>query len=345
MAADLQTIITKVRRLTRTPSNSQMPDSEIISYINNAFLYDFPNNVHLESLYKTFTFYTEPYIDTYSTNTADATNPMYDFKNLQLSSSSPVYISGQKGWFSQSREQFYGRWPAVDQIFQIGVGNGVATQFTGQYYSAPILQNQVVFSSVTSLNAGVVLADTPVVDGVTGVATQNGNLYVPNTAPTNPPIFTIPNNTINYVTGVYTITFPIAPKNGAAINIQCYPYVANQPTSVLYFEDSFVVRPVPDQPYPITIEGYTLPSELINLGDAPQIDQWWQYLAFLASKKILEDRTDYDSLAQIMPGLKEQELLVERRTLVQQGITRSMTIYTDQTGLNAGPVGWWNNTF
>ncbi len=344
MAADLQTIITKVRRLTRTPSTSQMPDSEITNYINTAFLYDFPNNVHLESLYNTFTFYTEPYIDTYSTNTADPTNPMYNFKNLQLSSTSPVYIAGQKGWLSQSREQFYGRWPAVDQILQIGVGDGVTTQFTGQFTGGPILQNQVVFSSVTSLNAGVVLADTPVVDGATGVATQNGNLYIPNTAPANPPIFTIPINTINYVTGVFTVTFPIAPANGAAVNIQCYPYVPNKPTSILYFDDSFIVRPVPDQPYAITIEGYVLPSALINAGDAPKIDQWWQYLAFLAAKKILEDRTDYDSIDSLMPGLKEQELLVERRTLVQQGIQRSMTIYTDQTGLNAGPIGWWNNT-
>lgn len=345
MAADLQQIIEKVRRLTRTPSQNQTPDSEIINYINTAFLYDFPNNVHLESLYTTFSFYTEPYIDTYSTNMTYATNPMYDFKNLRLSSASPVYIAGQKGWLSQSREQFYGRWPAVDQIFQVNIGDGVTTQFTGQYYSAPILQNQVVFSSVSNLNAGLVLSDTPVVDAGTGVATQNGNFYVPNNAPVDPPIFTTPTNTINYVTGVYTITFPVAPKNGAAINIQCYPYVPNMPTSLLYFDDSFVVRPVPDQPYKITIEGYVQPAALIEAGDAPKIDQWWQYLAFLAAKKILEDRTDYDSLNQLMPGLKEQELLVERRTLVQQGIQRSMTIYTDQTGLNAGPVGWWNNTF
>lgn len=345
MAADLQAIIDKVRRLTRTPSMSQMPDSEIINYVNTAFLYDFPNNVHLESLYTTFSFYTEPYIDTYSTNMTDATNPMYDFKNIRLSSASPVYISGQKGWLSQSREQFYGRWPAVDQIFQVNIGDGVTTQFTGQYYSAPILQNQVVFSSVSNLNAGLVLSDTPVVDAGTGVNTQNGNFYVPNNAPVNPPIFTTPANTINYVTGVYTITFPIAPKNGAAINIQCYPYTPNQPTSLLYFDDSFILRPVPDQPYKITIEGYVQPSALINAGDAPKIDQWWQYLAFLAAKKILEDRTDYDSINQLMPGLMEQQLLVERRTLVQQGIQRSMTIYTDQTGLNAGPFGWWNNTF
>jgi hypothetical protein len=269
---------------------------------------------------------------------------MFNFKNVQLSSTSPVYIAGQKGWLSQSREQFYGRWPAVDQILQIGVGNGVATQFTGTFTGGPILQNQVVFSSVTTLNAGVVLADTPVVNVGTGIATQNGNLYVPNTSPVLPPTVVIPTNTINYVTGVFTITFPIAPKNGQAVNIQCYPYKPNQPTSLLYFDDSFVLRPVPDQPYAITIEGYILPSELINLNQAPEIDQWWQYIAFLAAKKILEDRTDYDSIQQIMPGLKEQELLVERRALVQQGIQRSMTIYTDQTGLNAGPIGWWNNT-
>lgn len=344
MPADLQAIITKVRRLTSTGSALQMTDDIITQYINDAFLYDFPNNVHLESLFKTFTFYTSPFIDKYSTNIVDATNPMFNFKNLQLSSTSPVYIGGQKGWFSQSREQFYGRWPAVDQILQIAVGNGVNGTFQGNFTGGPILQNQVTFSSVGTEYVGLVLSDIPVVDPITGVATQIGNLYTPNDYPASPPTVPDINNFINYITGAYVFTFPFAPLQGQGVFIECYPYVANQPTSVLYFNDTLYLRPVPDKPYPITFEGYVRPSELISLNQVPEIDQWWQYLAFLASKKIFEDRTDYDSLEKIMPSLEEQELLVERRTLVQQGITRSMTIYTDQTGLSAGPIGWWNNT-
>ena len=52
---------------------------------------------------------------------------------------------------------------------------------------------------------------------------------------------------------------------------------------------------------------------------------------------------DYDSINLIMPSLKEQEMLINRRTIVQQTSQRTSTIYTEQTS-SAGAYGsgWFN---
>ena len=71
-------------------------------------------------------------------------------------------------------------------------------------------------------------------------------------------------------------------------------------------------------------------------GDRPQ---WWQYIAYGASKKIFEDRMDNDSVDLIMPEFKTQERLVLRTTLTQQANERTVTIYTQGKNYNIG--GWF----
>jgi len=56
----LEQIRIKVRRLTRSPSTSQITDASINDYINTFILYDFPEHLKTSYLRKTFTFYTEP---------------------------------------------------------------------------------------------------------------------------------------------------------------------------------------------------------------------------------------------------------------------------------------------
>jgi hypothetical protein len=101
---------------------------------------------------------------------------------------------------------------------------------------------------------------------------------------------------------------------------------------MLYFDDAFVLRPVPDKVYPVEFEVYRRPSELLAVNASPELEQWWQYIAYGAAKKIFEDQSDMDSVQQIMPEFKQQERLVLRRTIVQQTNERVATIYTDQLG-------------
>ncbi len=88
----LQAIRTKVRRLTRSPSLSQISDVQIDEYINTFIQYDFPEHLRLFSLRTLLTFYTQPGVDVYETNTTVVTDPLYNFKNkyVAISSISPM---------------------------------------------------------------------------------------------------------------------------------------------------------------------------------------------------------------------------------------------------------------
>jgi hypothetical protein len=333
--ANLDTIRTKVRRLTRSPSTDQLSDTEIDQYINTFIVYDMPEHLRLFDLRTTLTFYTQPFIDTYSTNTADSTNPLYNFKNKYISIHEPCYIAGYQQFYTQSREQFYGIYPQVNSIQQIGQGDGATLTFAGtlpfgQSTTAPltgphILQNNVLFTSVGTSGVSLCATDTP---NTVELGDLDGDVA-------------LGTNTINYLNGAYTITFNIAPADGVAVNAEYIPYQPALPQAVLYYQDKFVLRPVPDQSYRVNLEAYIVPTELENATDNPDISQWWQYVAYGAAKKVFEDRMDMESIQQIMPEFKEQESLVIRKTLVQLSNERVATIYTEQTGgLTSGGFGW-----
>ena len=326
----LQQIIIKVRRLTRSMSENQLSTPEIQNYINTFVLYDFPEHLRMQSLRTTFSFYASPNIDTYSTVTSPSTSPLYNFKNKYVTVHTPVYIAGYQSMFSQSREQFFAIYPMVNSIASIGTeGDGVTTTFTGTVASVPLLQNNVVFSSVSTLGDPLIFVDQPIPgNSITGYLVDPEN-----------PVTSIA-NVINYQTGQFAFTFPSAPASGEVINSQTVPYVASQPQALLFFDNQFTLRPVPDQPYKVEMEVYQRPTELLDLGQSPELSEWWQYIAYGASKKIFEDRMDPESVQTIMPEFMKQQALINRRTIVQQTEQRTSTIYTEQTSGGYGP-GWW----
>lgn len=355
----------KVRRLTRTPSQAQLTTAELNNYINTSVLYDFPEHLRTFNFRSNFSFYTNPGQDVYNTDIAsfagNTTNVLVNFQNKYISMHQPIYIGGYQSFFSQSPEQFFAIYPKVNNIASIGVtGNGGTTTFTGVINSQQsiippgttqnisLIQSQVLFSSVATSGLGLALQDIPVVDAATGYKTNIGNLYDPNTAAyqaalQTPPTVVDATNTINYLTGVFTITFTAAPAAGQPINSQSIPTTRTIPQALLYYSNTFTIRPVPDQPYKINFEVYSRPTALLADNQVPELEEYWQYIAYLAAKKIFEDRMDLDSVQLLMPELKKQENLCLRRSLVQYTNERTATIYTEQTSYG-GQGGWgWGN--
>jgi hypothetical protein len=231
--------------------------------------------------------------------------------------------------FSQSREQFFAIYPMVNSIMSIGTaGDGVTTAYTGTIANTPFLQNNVLFSSVDINGNGLAVIDQPVssTQGVL-INANDGSLagFLP---------------AINYVTGEFAFSFPVAPASGQAINSQTVPYVASQPQALLFYDTKFTLRPVPDQPYAVNMEVYLRPDELLDQDAQPLLSEWWEYIAYGAAKKIFEDRMDPESVSTIMPEFKKRESLINRRTIVQQTDQRTATIYTENTAGGYGP-GWW----
>lgn len=359
----LSNIETKVRRLTRSPSIAQLSAADLDNYINTFVVYDFPEHLRTFNLRTPFTFFTNPGQDVYPTDIASFgginTNPLYNFQNLYLTVHPPAYIAGYPALFTQSREQFFGIYPMVNSISSIngGVrGDGIITTFTGVINSQQsivppgitqqisLLQNNVLFSSINTAGAGLALADIPVLDTATGNPTGVGNLYNPastayQTAKQTPPTVIDATNTINYSTGAFTITFPTAPASGVLINSQSVPQVKTLPQAILYYNNQFTIRPVPDQPYRVNFEVYQRPTAMLTGGSYPELEEYWQLIAYGCAKKIFEDRMDMESVQMIMPEFNQQMRLCLRRSIVQYTNERTATIYTEQTNFGQGN-GW-----
>jgi hypothetical protein len=94
----------------------------------------------------------------------------------------------------------------------------------------------------------------------------------------------------------------------------------------------------------VQMEVYMRPTELLQTDQSPQLEEWWQYISYGTAKKIFEDRMDMDSVQLIMPEFKKQEMLVQRRTIVEYTSQRVSTIYTNDLG-SAGAYGpgWFNS--
>jgi hypothetical protein len=244
----------------------------------------------------------------------------------------------------ESRDQFFGIYPKLNSIASIGfAGDGTTTTFTGVVNTSQadlnganqlitLLPNNVLFSSVDLNNSGLALIDYP----ITNVLGALGLPGIPQQLPS-------PYGQINYLTGAFTINFPTAPGIGQAINSQTVPQQPTLPQSMLFYDGQFTLRPVPDQAYRVEMEVYTRPTELLSGSQNPDLNEWWQYIAYGTAKKVFEDRMDLESVSQIMPEFKTQEALILRRTIVQQTSQRSATIYTEDNGASGayGP-GWFS---
>ena len=327
----LQAIRDKVRRITRSPTTAQITDPQVDEYINTFILYDFPEQIRTFSMRTILTFYTQPYIDTYTTNTTDPLNPLYNFINKYTAIHSPVYLAGVPGFFTQDRQYFYSIWPQTNWINDTSLrGNGVSVgPFTGSVgqSASPVLQNSVVLTSLDVLGNGMVIKDYPQAGSpLTGILSLPGQPAIP----------LLNYGTINYSTGAFTVTFPAAPKAQDPIYAEGILYQTSKPFSILYYEKKFVLRPVPDKVYTITVEADIRPTELLSSHQSPDEEQWWQYVALGSSIKVFQDRFDFDSVQMVFPEFKRQEDMVARKSTCQYANERTKTLYTQPKNLGGG---------
>lgn len=334
----LQAIKTMVRRITRSPAPTNITDAQLNEYINTFILYDFPENLRLFNLRQTLTFYTQPYVGTYLTDTIDATDPLYNFNNLYTAVHPPVYMIGIEASYTQDRDAFWNMWPQTrfEQDTQLR-GNGILTTFSGKLNQLPVEQNRVMFTATDVNGVGMVLVDYPQVKTLVNPIGNNmiGAIGLAN-QPINP--LPTPTNQINYWNGQFTITFPRPPTNinlfpfhqrdSRVIWSETIPYRVGRPISMLYYDNKFTIRPIPDNVYPIQVEVDVRPTALLDNAQSPQFEQWWQYIALGSCLKVFRDRMDMESIQQLYPEFDKQERLVLRSTLTQQANERTETIFT-----------------
>lgn len=315
----LENIRRKIRRITSSPSPNQLNDADIDHYINMFVLYGFPEDIKLFNLKKTFAFYTAKNQETYESNLTDPNDPLYNFANRYTFTGEPVYVNGVRVNFTQDRTQFYSVYPAPLTSYTIGTGNGITAAYMGTLSATPFLRNNVVFSSIDNNGNSLQVYD----DG-------EGNLYGDVGTP----------GTINYTTGVYSFAFTLAPASGENIISKVCPYVASRPRMILFFDKKFTLRPVPDDVYPVVMEVYQRPDELISSTQMPELSQHWEYIAFGAARKIFSDRRDYESRAQIQAEFEELEQQVRAKATMQLSQNKAVTFYNSLPNNVWDPFKW-----
>jgi len=96
-----------------------------------------------------------------------------------------------------------------------------------------------------------------------------------------------------------------------------------QPTDMLFFDNKFTLRTVPDGAYTIKIMAYKLNPSFVNgsgnLDDSIDIahDYWWRYLAYSASLDWLSDFGQIERYQQVYPMYERYKALVANRTAIQ----------------------------
>lgn len=293
---------TKVRRLTGSPSPTQLSDDIIDQAINTYYNQDLPSSLKVDQIRTVLELFTSPNIDRYSVDL-----------NVYQGITDPVYIEGRQSCLFVDRGIFYARWPQQTTKFLAGTGDGANLIFSFTIAGAPIVRGTVTIGSVTASNAAIQAKDDSL-----GNIVQSG----------------VTIGTINYLTGLVSITFlgaPGAPAANGSVYAWSELYSPSRPIDVLFWKDEIILRPIPDDVYRVEIEAIESPTEFTLNTDSPILKQWWQLIALGAAIKILQDRQDIEGLENVLPWFEEQKgLALERQANEQIGVANE-TIYSSNS--------------
>jgi hypothetical protein len=264
----LQNIILKVRNITGSPSTDQLLDQDIVNYINSYYAFTMPFEMKEQINQQALNFTTVANQDVYPVLAGFSTDePM-------------AYANGFPLVFYQDRDLFFQDWPQQYTQDQVGVGTGAQISFPGTTQAFPIIKGTYYITDGTQI-----LSDP------TGSGTLTGN----------------GNGTINYVTGVFTANFTNPPAATLVVYDNYQAYQPARPQGVLFYNNQFTFRPIPDLVYQITMQGFITQVQIVNNADSALLSEWGELLAVGASLEIFLDRGDLGAYGTYYPLLKRYE--------------------------------------
>lgn len=307
----LNNIRRTIRNITGRKDVNQLSDARIDDYINDFYLYDFPERLktlEMEGFYESTTI----------PNVAEYTLPQ-DYYLVKA----PAYVAGyQVGWH-QSPDVFYSIWPDLRFLEQVSTGTG-GINYTFTLTNTTILQQSVLISA-----GNEVFTDYRNITGY-----PNGQL-LSNMGGTG---------TIDYSTGIATVTFGLAVAVGEPIIAQYYRYVASRPRDILFYPYnykiydapnytensvlSFVFRPVPNHAYMFRMLALRRPTAMPAANSSPEFVEWCNLIAYGAALKIFIEDADWEEYRNMYPIFQEQKNLAQRRALKQLATQRAHTQYS-----------------
>lgn len=360
---DLSRLQYTVRKLTGKFDESQLPTASptpglvsvtnppgIDDYINDFYIYDLPEHLRTLKLKRYFTFTTIPNVGTYN-----IPQTIYQLEP-------PIYIDNYQFAWYQSPDAFYRIWPEFNFINQaIATTDGVSFTYTFTVTQVPIQQGTVVIGLQPNLDG----SPSPQLETFTDVDTPALLDQPTQLKFTNPGVLTGnlgSTGTVDYLSGVISITYLVAPPAGLNINVHYHPYVASRPRDILFFQQQLFLRPIPNDTYAVKIIAYFMPTAMLSsatnaasralldaagnlqgpfnnafgggLTDVPEFNEWWQVISYGSAIKILIEEGDYEEAAKLQGPFEQAKILAQRKCLKQLANQRIQTPYADNQGSN-----------
>ena len=347
----LNDIVEKIREVSASGNSLQVTDSKIIKYLNSYYLYDFPDDLRILKLKDTYTFNTIQGVDTYPFN-------FDDWSTVEA----PAYCGKIQITLFQDKASFYSYNFNSQQLETFDSGAGNAGPYSGTTQASPIVRsvNNNPMASTRTSPTGVFPSGYPPTFAANNISRIQNILISANTATSTLNVTDdgagnligdcLAGGTINYTTGaIASLTFTASIPSGNDINIQYIQAVLGQPFTILFFQNQFVLRPIPDQGYTIEITAYREPSQALlgttsltvpNLSGRPEQFDWWELLAFGVAKKLYQDRLDTDGVQMMEAFIQEKISEARTRTYGQLGKRQISTIYRDEAS-NQNSCGWF----
>lgn len=299
MSWTLADIQAKVRAITGRPSTDELSDPDLVTFINNYYLFVMPFELKEQITDQFLQFKTTPGQDVYS------------FPGGYFTDSPGAYADGFPLVFYQDPDVFFQDWPQQYAVDNIATGTGSTANFPGGLQNPPVQIGSLFITSndPTGTQGQLVLTDTNSTTSPTfptGILTGDGS------------------GTINYLTGAFNITFNVNPVASAVIYAKYIGYSGNRPQGVLFFNNQFTLRPIPDQDYNILMQGYIKPVALTNPTDTPLQEEWGQLIAYGTSLDIFANSGDTDNYDRYYPIFKRMENVALGRTIQQYTVQQSV---------------------
>lgn len=374
-------IFNEVRWLTASGTGNQLSDADIEKFMNSFYLYNLPAKYRSLKLKDKYTFNTVVGQDTYPFDSEHYTTvemPVYCSKKEISMFLDPWSFYGVNfNWqnienFTTGRGSigpYSGMTQSAPLIPSVNNDPGALGAPTQDW---PIGRNQNILitanigfgqtANITDVNRGDGTGDLiQIFNYNAGQAPFNQLPYQAKYGPQQYRIYASIDGTegkalINYATGdisgLYfqqnipsTLTFGNNSQQNS-VQIQYNSQILNQPSSILFFQNQFVLLPIPDQGYTIEMVAYRQPVQAligapVSLGGTstgvPELSEWWQILAYGASWLIYKRRLDSDGESLMLNNLKESYEMIETRTYAQLGKQQMNTIFRDQ--LSNGNIG------
>ncbi|GAG32049.1 unnamed protein product, partial [marine sediment metagenome] len=139
--------------------------------------------------------------------------------------------------------------------------------------------------------------------------------------------------TVDYDTGAISVAFAEPVVSGKNIYFEYFPFKPSLPQNIYFYQNKFFLSPVPDKGYTVEITCRRTPSGALFADPSgsgiPELNEWWEWLAFSGAKKFFEENMDTEGVSFCMGILEEKKNIMEKRAYARMSQSRIEHIFSD----------------